>query len=352
MIVISDLTKYGALMAKVKVMRRDLLTAQDYGELIHKKSVAEAASFLKNQTAYGQYLKSVNENTVHRNELERLMFRAYVSDMVKLYKFDNSDNKRFYTHVYAKSEIELIKIILRRLVNGDPSPEFADDIPEFFKKRYTINIDKLAASQTVKEFLENLAGSRYEQVISPLLKLKEHQNLLSVEMTLELYYYKLLNKLREGLKDKEDRYVTDTTVGHEIDMINILWIYRCKKYYDMPEELIYSFIIPNRYKLRHGDIVALVRAPSAEALVKQVNDTPYKGAFTGGRGAFYEHSYNEYVYRMHRKFCKAYPYSIESVVAHLHFKEIEIRNITSAIEGIRYGLSPEGIKQYIVGFDF
>lgn len=350
MIVISDLTKYGALLAKVSVMKRSLLSRGDYLALIQKRTVAEAAAFLKNETAYGGVLSAVNENDIHRGELERLMGVSYMEDAVKLYRFDNNENKRFYSYVYIKAEIELLKHILRRLSN-EKSSDMTYSAPDFFLRHFTIRPERLLASRTIKEFLENLSGSRYESVISPLLSLKEHQNLSSVEMTLDMYYYSLVEKLRQEMTDKEDRAVVTMTVGSEIDALNLLWIYRCKNYFHMAPELIYSLLIPNQYKLTKNDIITFVECRSTEEFLEKVRGTPYRSLFSDTAGGFYDRNYTSFIYALHKKAVRQYPYSIEAVVSYLHFKDIEIKNVTSAIEGIRYGLAPEDILPFIVGAD-
>ena len=57
------------------------------------------------------------------------------------------------------------------------------------------------------------------------------------------------------------------------------------------------------------------------------------------------------MYNLHQKFFRLYPYSVLAVVSYLHCKEIEISNITTMIEGIRYGLAPEAILPYVVGLE-
>ncbi len=351
MLAFGDLAKYGAIMAKVRAMSSEMLDEEDYRRLINCKSVPQAAAFLKNETAYGKYLKDINEGTVHRNELERLMNNAYNDDVIKLYRFDNGENKRFYTYVFIKAEIEWLKLVLRRLVNeNNLGDDLLLEIPPFFKKRFTINTDRLVKSQSIRGFLENLGGSRYENVITPLITLKEHQNLFSVEMTLDMYYYSMVEKLRKGLRDPQDREIVDKNVGSEVDMLNLLWIYRCKKYFQTPSELIYAYIIPNKHRLRKKDIVNLVEARTPEEFLGFLENTPYRGLFLQDDERFHEQIHATFVYKMHEKAMRVYPYSIEAVLSHLHLKAAEIKNIISVIEGIRYGLPPDEIKPYIVGF--
>jgi V/A-type H+-transporting ATPase subunit C len=55
-----------AVMAKARGLYGKRLKAQDYETLLQKHSVAEIAGYLKNETYYGEALKEVKEELVHR----------------------------------------------------------------------------------------------------------------------------------------------------------------------------------------------------------------------------------------------------------------------------------------------
>ena len=79
--------------------------------------------------------------------------------------------------------------------------------------------------------------------------------------------------------------------------------------------------------------------------------TPYGGLFSGGaEDVFLGHRYKNFVYNLHRKLQVEHPFTLTTEVSYLHFKEQEIKNITSIAEGIRYGLPPDRMKRYVVGY--
>lgn len=340
--------QYGAVSAKVHVLKRGLLQKADYAVLAQQKTVPDACAYLKNETAYRSVLENVNEHTVHRTELERYIKAAYAHDAVKLVSFDNGKNKAFYQYIYVKTELDVIKNILRSLAN-DEQPEY--DIPPVLLRHFTVDVNRLLTSADIPEFLDNLAGSRYEAMLAPLVQQKEHQNLFSIEMTLDMYYYQLVEKLRRALPGALDRKLLAETTGAELDILNLFWIFRCKKYFDLPRELVYSYLIPNHGRITRDEMVRLVEAPAVEAFIAEVRQTPYGKVFENYTGEFFHKKYAEYVYNLHQKFFRLYPYSVLAVVSYLHCKEIEISNITTMIEGIRYGLAPEAILPYVVGLE-
>jgi V/A-type H+/Na+-transporting ATPase subunit C len=64
-----------ALTAKVHAMYGRRLTPQNYRELVRKQSVSEVAAYLKQQTAYSPLLRDINENFIHRGQLENILRR-------------------------------------------------------------------------------------------------------------------------------------------------------------------------------------------------------------------------------------------------------------------------------------
>ncbi len=340
--------QYGAVSAKVHVLKRGLFQMADYLALAQQKTVPEACAYLKNETAYRSVLESVNDHTIHRAELEHKIKTAYVHDAVKLIGFDNGKNKAFYQYIYVKIELDVIKNILRSLANAE-QPTY--DISPILLRHFSVDVNRLLASTDIPEFLDNLAGSRYEAMLTPLIQRKEHQNLFSIEMTLDMYYYQLVEKLRRALPGALDRKLLAETTGAELDILNLFWIFRCKKYFDLPRELVYSYLIPNHGRITREMMIRLVEAPTVDAFIQVVATTPYGSVFQNVNSEFFHKKYAEYVYHLHQKFFRLYPYSVLAVVSYLHCKEAEISNITTIIEGIRYGLAPKAILPYVIGLE-
>lgn len=345
---IKSITKYSPMLAKVSVLNRCLLKASDYEELINKTDVSEAATFLKNQTAYAAVLNGGNESLMHREELEERLNDAFTIDFEKIYRFENADNKCFLSYVFIRSEIEVLKNILRRIENG--RQDIFISVPPFLYRHYSIDIDKLTKSKGLRNFLENLSDSRYESLIRSHLTVEEHQNIFSVEAALDMYYYTQIGKLTDKIRSKEDKKAVSCAVGAEIDALNMLLIYRLKKFFRTDNELIYTYLIPNSFKLKKENIVRLISSKSVSEFLSFADKTPYKELFIGIEKDIYpEHRYKDFVYRLHRKQQMKHPFTIAYELAYLHMKEQEIKNITSIAEGIRYRLAPEQIKRYVVG---
>lgn len=343
-----DLYKYSGIHSKMKGMSRGLLTEEDYIELLGKKSVIEIALYLESNTSYKTALKSAGDTaSIHRGELEKILQKSFEDDFVKLMKFENGGNKEFLRIYILRYEIELLKVMLRMLENNTLNT-FERRINEYFLKSMTIDVDKLKTSHNLPQFIENLKGSVYSKLLSPFIVNTEHLNLFSIEMSLDVYYFKRVWKLKDKLLSPSDALIVKQTFGSEVDLLNILWIIRCKKYFNTPKELIYSFIVPINYRLRREQLKPLVEAETADEVLLLLEKTRYKGLFNRD-DLFLEQYYLSYVARIFYRKSRLETFSIMSSLGYLHIKEIEMTNIIKIIEGVRYSENIREIKGYVIG---
>lgn len=343
---LSEVIRYSGSFAKIKAMTGKLLNNEDYDALLSKGTVNDVAAYLKNKTNYRYALRDISESEIHRGELEGILNMEKEREFVKLFKFEKGINKRFYNVFILRYEIERIKEMLRMLEN-EILPVFSEKINDYYKKNMSIDIAKLAGSKSVSGFIDNLKGSPYYGMLSRLAANQESLNIFSAEMTLDVYYFSQVWRIIDKLLEKNDKKLVRESFGTEIDILNIMWILRCKKYFDMPKEVIYSFILPKRFRLRHEMLVSLVEANSADEVYSLLKKTPYRSIFEK-EDFFMEQYYYKYVNSLQRKLSRLMPYSIMTVLAYIHAKEIEINNITKIIEGIRYKLDMKEIERYLI----
>ena len=137
--------------------------------------------------------------------------------------------------------------------------------------------------------------------------------------------------------------------GTKIDLLNVQWIYRAKKYYNMLAPDIYSLTIPIQYRLGLEEFKNLVEAPTVEEFEKRLEDTYYAGKYADISGKTLEATYKECLERQCISDRRRNPYSIATVNTYLFLKEEEIYKLTTALECIRYGLSSRETLGYLGG---
>ena len=258
------------------------------------------------------------------------------------------EQKKFLKLYWKRYEIDLINYCLRIVFNHYDMPFDIEYKKVFFDKYSQISIDKLATSRNIAELIDNLKDTEYYEPLKPLID-SESTTLFDYDLALDLYYFsEMWRKNRRLLKGKErEMYIRD--FGTKIDLLNIQWIYRAKKYYNMLAPDIYSLTIPIQYRLGIEEFKNLVEAPTVEEFEKRLEDTYYARKYADISGKTLEATYKECLERQCISDRRRNPYSIATVNTYLFLKEEEIYKLTTALECIRYGLSSGETLAYIGG---
>lgn len=341
--------KYSALSGKARAMFGKLLSRDDYHNLIQKKSVGQVVSYLKHNTYYGDLLSDIDENNIHRVKLEILLKKGIINDYSKFFKFAGGKMKEFMNLCYTKIEIESLKLIFRMFEAGNAEHSLLEESLVFLSRHDILDIPKLALSKDLEEFLSRLYGTDYYDLLRPFLQDSKETRLFNMEMTLDLYYFRSMQRAYHKLLDKDDALIVERFIGMEADIYNIFWIYRSKTYYSMADEVIKSYMAHISGKLDKRILESLIQAEGYEAYIDILRETPYGFLFEGKDRLFFEHNYFEYVYKLHKMYFRRRPFSIACIISYLRLKEIEISSIVSIIEGIRYNLSEREIGKFVAG---
>ena len=218
---------------------------------------------------------------------------------------------------------------------------------DFFNHHSDLDLNKLSASQTIDEFVENLKGSIYYEPMKRLSDI-ESPTLWDYEMALDLFYFGWFWKNGQKIfKDKEDRKIFMEAYGVKIDLLNMQWIYRSKRYYHMENSSIYAHIIPVTYHLTAQSIKDLVEAGNQDELTAAVRKTYYGKRYPELTPHNLDQYYTEIRHKIQSKEARNNPYSVATMVSYLYEKEHEVDRLTTILECVRYGLPQEEIAKYI-----
>lgn len=344
---IASYFKYASTDSKARFLYGRLLSKNHYNEIVEKRNVRDVASYLKNNTEYGSVLASINENIVGRGELEKLLKSSVENDYVKLGKFLRGTSKKFLEVLFFRYEIEDLKIILRILSTDQPN-ELEFESLVFLTKYSKLDRDKLLLSKNTTEFIENLKGTEYYPVLAPFAVSEERQRLFDIEVSLDLYFYKKLTDAKDKLLSGKDKKVVSEMYGTEIDILNIFWIYRCIKFFDMPKEVILNNVIPHWYNLNRKLLIDLASSKNIEEFKEIISKTRYVKIFKPEEESMWEVNYMYFLYRLYKKQLYNGNYNFGTFIGYLRLKEMDIKNIITIIEGIKYNLPKEEIKKFVV----
>ncbi len=340
---------YGGLNAKIKAMKGHLFNHGNYSELSALKSVDEIGRFLTASPSYGSAFAGFGDRLLTRHDIEDKILISLSVEFKRIYNFISDFNvRRFLDAFFLSHEINLLKQLLCLVYDKQPITYSLSELGTLFGYLKGIDIEKLKASKDVFEFVESLRHTEFYSMLANVYT--EGASVFNLEMQLDLYYYMRLSKFSKMHLFGENKLVMDRVVGVEVDLRNIMWIYRFKNFYDIDRGRIYSYLVPINYRLNPGDITRLVECKSSEQLLATLNDTYYKNLCGAGDAPLnIERICRDKMRRVYTETKIMHPHSLAVAAEYLFLKDLEIKNIITLLEGVRYKLDA---KEILASLDF
>lgn len=166
-------------------------------------------------------------------------------------------------------------------------------------------------------------------------------SLPAFETALDMLYFKTMWKIKDKYLSKEERKILAQCFGTRMDMLNLEWLCRSKKFYKLSPGEIYAMMIPVQLHLTKSEINKMAEAETLDQLYGLIRSSWY------GKLDLISHSEEpdldrltyEIIDRIYQMTRRKDPYSIAILNSYLYFKEREIARIINTIERIRYGLA-------------
>ncbi len=343
-----NLLVYSGIVTKIRAMEARLLKPANFEEIANLHSVPEVVTYLKENSSYSDVLEEIDEARLHRGDIEKLLVQSLYRDYTKIYRFCSLEQREFLKLYLKRYEIDLINYCFRIVINHYAEPFDLNYKKPFFDRYSQISIERLITSRTTDELVDNLRDTEY---YAPLKKLRDTQSvtLFDYDLTLDLYYFSAIWKERKKVLKKKELEIFTRDCGSKIDLLNLQWIYRAKKYYKMAPADIYSLLIPIHYKISTDLIKELVEAANTETFFNTLKKTSYIRHYDFGQKLTIEQMYADCLYHLYTVDRRRNPYSIATINTYLFLKEEELKKLTTALECIRYSLSPSETLAYIGG---
>ena len=342
-----SLITYSGIATKIRAMERWRLTEDDFALLLSQESVLQAVNWLRQIPSYERIFAGMEESGMHRGAIERQLNLAQYQDFAKLYQFANLRQRRFLDLYFMHYEISMIKTCLRQALGGAPIGVDLSVFRSFYERHSKVDLEQLLKSRDINQFIGALRGSPYDPALTALAR-RGHATLSECENTLDMVYFRYIWLVRKKYLKKKEQEIITQCFGTRMDMLNLQWIWRSKKFYRLSAADIYAVLIPIHLHLTADEIRKLVQAENLEALESLLLETYYGPVLKEGleQGEDMEALAAELDDRIYQMTKRKDPYSIACLNSFLYFKERETRRIITTLETIRYGVysNQGGIK--------
>ncbi len=339
------LLSYSGINTKIRAMHSRLITREDYQQLANLETTVDFIAFLKHHPGYSDIFRKYDEHELHRFDAEKIFIYAFYNDYAKIYRFANQAGRRDLALFFLRHEVTLLKNCIHLIYNEETTYDLSL-FQEFFDRHSKINITALASSRSMEEYIGQLKDTEFYPLF---MKLQNNSvtNPFDYEMQLDIYYFKRMWKIKGKLVSGNTLKAVTNRLGAEIDMLNIMWIYRSKVMYDINPADLLSYIIPINYKLTNDQLLRLVKSSTIEEYTAILKTSSYKEFVPSLSEGSIENTYQKLMDKIYKDNKSKYPASMSAVNFYLHQKETEIARLTTALECIRYKLDPKEKLKYI-----
>lgn len=349
--------KYAGVSAKLYALSSELLTPEDYKNLVSQKTVRDVVVYIQSTKMYSDTMGNLNPDEIHRRDLENLLQEDLLKDMKKIFTFFVTFDKNFMHLLFYRYEIENLKLALRNFINRrEIKSEEAKKIFFDLGVRSSVDPVKISNSKNQDEVLDNLSGTPYQEVIRNVFssyKKSTAVNLIGVlENALDSWLFSKIISASKNL-GTNDQIVVKELAGERADMIDIERIVRAKLFYDLKPEELYNSLLSFHFRLKPDDLHAMCDAKGIKEVLDALKSGPYAEIYkdmsednlmdklTLAERRFLQHKAKESITKLGN-------FSIAAYFHYFFLKEYEIMDLSTITEGVRYELKPEEIKERLI----
>ena len=329
-----------ATVTRVRAVYGKRLKEKDYSELCTKKRVTEAAEYLKRSTHFAEAFAGIDTSNIHRGYLESLLQKAFYNQYEQLCDFQQLSEEPFYNFLLIRTEMrELLKAIL--YLNNEKEDVYIEALPAFFIKKATFDLIELAKAKTYKELLNVIRNTPYYSILKGI-ETDKNGNVpyTRCEVALRTYYIRWLNSTAKEQFHGNGKDELIKFINVQTDIINIINAYRMKKYFEWDGDMIKKHSLPFYGRISRKKQAELFEASNIDDFIRTLKATFYgrlmEDLHEGMESARFETELFRLQCRSAKKALRFSDSAAVSLYAFMHLCEVEINNIVTIIECIRY----------------
>ncbi len=337
--------KYSYINAKVRAMRSLLLTGSTYRAMTNAGTVAELISILS-QTRFQNFLQDLKLED--SDDIEQKLLLQEIRQIQLIQKHAHKDIGHFISNFLERYDAEKLKVLLRywhRKIR---------DIPSVIREKivYDFRVDEILNAERLGEIVVLLAGTPFQKPLSRVAdEYRDGKTLFPLELAVDCELFSRLWMGTESLP-KADRSIAQRLLGLEIDLKNIDWVSRFRKYYDLSPTEIRRFTLPHGFHLRQEDIDRIASGKEgSNDIVKTTEAMGIPSDMVPENGIQLEDMeyllYTILLFEARKAFGR-FPFSIGSILGYLILLRIETRNIRLLIQAKQYEFTPDQIEPRLV----
>ncbi len=342
------LATYAYLNARLRAKISKLISAEEYRRLSRTDSIEECYEALR----HAEY-RHVFANLSSAADLpvaEASLMEDLLSSHREVAEDSKAEVREFVEELMRKYEVENLKVILRAWHSTEQKA--------FIYRGYICNeipVDSILAAETIEEIIVLLGEMSYRRPLADAREsYKKSRSLFYLEVALDKELYEATWRAIGELSGV-DRKIASKLMGIEIDILNINWILRFKRYYNLGLAEITALMIPGGLQIKEEFVRNAYPGRDETSLMSALLTGVYGSVLPTLRTekevqalSLLEGFLKEIYAQQLRKALGGYPFTIGTVIAYLRLKRMEVANIVTVLNGKALDLPPEEIVRNLV----
>lgn len=339
-----------AIATKARAMYGARVTQADYEELMKKRTVGDAAAYLRDNTHYREVLGQIDPAAIHRGQLENMLRSLRYVQYQRLIAYDFGQQQLYY-YIYRWDELQQLTALLRYLSGrgqGQAAGQYDFHYDQRLAGHTSYDLTGLVQVKSYQELVAFLGDSPYGKILRRFPPDTSGQiDLMGCERALSAYYYScqlsIVNKELKGeaRADLKERFY------QRIDEENLTQAYRLKRFFHSDPQYIRQSLLP--FPTRSGKLLdTIVDAGDLQQVHAALAKAGLMDEGTELEGDFIERA-------MLRRRAKASKRDLRGAScppvvlrAYMTQMSIEMENIINIIESVRYGLPVDEMRRMLV----
>jgi len=333
------------------VLYARLLKDEEMWRILMCDDVHEIVDQLARIPGYSDAVKFIRSEEISRVQLETRLKLIPLQQTQIFLKLMRGKYRYFLLSWIGRYEAATLKRILRYILTKHGNRE---NIRKWLLSLgdTTIPFELLISSRDFTDAFEALKGTIYEKPLKePLKRLASgEENLFYAETAIDIMTVMNLFKAAKALPGL-NRYRVLKIIGLYIDLLNVMWIYRGIRYYDMTPEQRLARLLPCHYKFSRSVLRSLARAVDINEFWDLLRSTVYGSLFEDSAlesEIIFERDCRRAVRKAAHQVFRAGKPDFSSVIAYLTLLEYEINDLCTIIEDVRYDYDRRQAALYLV----
>ncbi len=341
----SSVSTYGLVNARARAKRSRLLDAEAYQALVKAPDLPETINLL----ARFRYLAEPEKiRDLAIESLEKLLIQIEVKQVLTLLQSSRGPARRIMEILLNRIDAENVKTILRAWYKHEQSVSNVIVSPGLA----VLPVAAMLKAPTLSEFARPFSNLPfYQAFLKAATDYEQQKSLFPLEVAIDKSLYQAIFELSTALPPT-DQHLVRRMVGIEIDLKNLDWVARIRKYYLAQARLTENSLIPHGYRLPYSTLQKMLTTGTLEQGLERIMPgmTPATAKESDRLISLerLEQFLNQALFYEANRLFLEYPLSIASTIGYYYLVRIQTRNIRTIINAKYYRLPSQSILTKLV----